>query len=539
MLKISGTQPAAEKADTPLLAALKKKSKVKKKKPAAKKTAKKTPAKAPTARKAKSAPGKKAKVAKAAVKTAPKPAPALRDVEVVPAQPVAKPTPAYRLPVNKYAPVYAQYIEDGHYQAIEPVLRARLMEEPQDAKALTLLGRCRLRQSDYAAAVRYLTEAELISDYDKQARRDLAEALDGMGRADEARALLMRTIRFKPTTWEFYWDYARLVEKPEDYAPFRDHCMDLRAEKPVSAAIDRAFARAATFADDFETAFAIYRNLVAKGTNTLTAQAKAAGADTLLEPADKTKKNDLAGGKGEVCLKAFKAAMASVDVPFFLMAGTVLGYIRDGKLLTGDKDVDVGVFEKDYDKPKIEAALRESGEFQIRRVDNHADRIRAIHSNGVWIDVFPYFTEGHRTWHAGTVARWWHEPFDLAPYMVEDTEFMIPADTDAYLAENYGPDWRIPNALFDVYNDAPNAEIMRPDFLRYQIWRKIHEGMTSRNWQKVQKYLGADPELLQENPWLIRLGALADHQISLMAAQTPESPAASAAAPVGQGGGQA
>ena len=465
---------------------------------------------------------KRAEKAKAAAgKTIPAPKPAKPAAPKAPeaGKPAPEPEPAKTAARNTTSTqgiaLYAAAIEQGEIERIEPLLRQQIAENPLSADAIGLLARCRLRLSDYAAAAPLYAEAESLRGYSKTERREWAEALDGMGRSDEARSLLLSAIRQNPTSWELYWDYAALVETQDHYAPLRDHCRDLIAQRPVSDAIERALAKAATLVDDFDTAYAIYRRLIAIATQKeIAAAAKAKGG--VLPKIEKVKSNDLAGGKGERCLIDFKAALEGIDVPFFLMAGTVLGYIRDGRLLEGDKDVDVGIFEKDYDKPRIEAALRASAKFQIKRVDDHADRIRAVHRNGVWIDVFPYYTEGHRTWHAGTVARWWHEPFDLKPYVVADTEFMIPADTEAYLEWNYGPDWRIPYSLFDVYNDAPNAEVMRPDFLLYSTWRKIFEGLKVRDWEKVLKYVTKDPSLIDANPWLFKLRLLAEQQLVLV-----------------------
>ncbi len=461
--------------------------------------------------------GKDKVLAKAPEPTRPAPQPPKAAPAPKPSSAAAEPAKAVVRPANSTPGIalYAAAVEQGEIERIEPLLRQHIDQNPLSADAIALLARCRLRVSDYAAAAPLSAEAESLRGYSKTERREWAEALDGMGRSDEARALLMSAIRQNPTSWELYWDYAALVESEAHYAPLRDHCRDLIAQRPVSDAIERALAKAATLVDDFDTAYAIYRRLIAIETDKVLAQA-AKAKDGILPMIEKKKSNDLAGGKGERCLIDFKEVLDGIDVPFFLMAGTVLGYIRDGQLLEGDKDVDVGIFEKDYDKARIEAALRASARFQIKRVDDHADRIRAVHRNGVWIDVFPYFTEGHRTWHAGTVARWWHEPFDQKPFVVEGTEFMIPADTDAYLEENYGPDWRIPYSLFDVYSDAPNAEVMRPDFLLYSTWRKIFEGLKVRDWEKVLKYVAKDPALIDANPWLFKLRLLAEQQLVLV-----------------------
>jgi tetratricopeptide (TPR) repeat protein len=377
------------------------------------------------------------------------------------------------------------------------------------------LGQCRLRANKPDEAAKLFQEAEALGGYVLEIRRNWGEALFNSGQRDKARSLLLASIDHTPKVWQLYWDYAAMVETREHHTELLERWQQrLMSPQPVSHAIERAVAKSATLADDFELAYSIYRRLVAYEIRKVS-EAWNAKPNSLIPKIIKPKKNELSDGKGETCLKDFKSALDHEDVPFFLMAGTVLGYVRDGALLPGDKDVDIGIFEKDYDRSRIENILKASGNFQIKRVDNNADRIRAVHQNGVWLDVFPYFKEGKRTWHAGTVARWWHEHFDLTDFEVDGVEFKIPANTEDYLEWNYGPDWRIPYGLFDVYEDAPNAEVLRPDFLKYSTWRKTFEALNVRDWAKVLKYVSKDPEIIAENPWMRHLQVMATKQNSL------------------------
>lgn len=399
----------------------------------------------------------------------------------------------------------------GEFEALERFSLERLSSDPADGQALALYASCRLRLNDPATAIEYHIEAEACGTFSIAQRREYAEALDMSGRTSDARRLLLGAMRQFPSAWQFFWDYAALIEQPEHYMAMHDLITDLRAAQKSHQALERSLAKGAILVGEFATAERIYRRLVAQQLKALQDKIKST-PDTALRKISRAKQNDLSDGKGERCLLDAKQALDGGGVPFFLMAGTVLGYIRDGRLLEGDKDVDIGVFERDYDKPKIIAALKDSGRFRIVRVDNHAERLRAIHRNGVWIDIFPYFSEGEKTWHAGSVVRWWHEPFDLAPYVLEGQDFMIPADTDAYLTWNYGPSWREPDSLFDVYKDAPNAEIMSPDHLRYFAWRKCFEGVRMHNWEKLIKILTDYPEIKNGNPFLDKLQHIAQEQ---------------------------
>ncbi len=78
--------------------------------------------------------------------------------------------------------------------------------------------------------------------------------------------------------------------------------------------------------------------------------------------------------------------LAELGVPFWLDQGTLLGVIREGKLLATDHDIDLGMWEEDYRKiaPALEARLKGPGrwletykphQLSIRLLDSDADII--------------------------------------------------------------------------------------------------------------------------------------------------------------------
>ena len=90
-----------------------------------------------------------------------------------------------------------------------------------------------------------------------------------------------------------------------------------------------------------------------------------------------------------VCLEGLQAALQQLQIPFVLIAGSLLGAVRSRSLLFCDDDVDVAVFEEDY--PRVLELLPErlgKAHTFSRRPWPGADRVRPRACPQVWIDVF-------------------------------------------------------------------------------------------------------------------------------------------------------
>lgn len=165
-------------------------------------------------------------------------------------------------------------------------------------------------------------------------------------------------------------------------------------------------------------------------------------------------------------LADLKKALDLHHISFFLISGTLLGCIREGKLLGHDKDIDVGVWdEHSYDE--LVHYLSTSGYFYIVPTrTKHLITLR--HVNGIVIDVFIHYREPNDYWHAGVKIKWHNSPFNLIKTEFLGESYLIPENYDLYLTENYG-DWRTPKTKFDSAVDTPNMEIIN------QVEMKIYQ----------------------------------------------------------------
>ncbi len=187
-----------------------------------------------------------------------------------------------------------------------------------------------------------------------------------------------------------------------------------------------------------------------------------------IEPASKPFDNSRTRG----ALLDFDDLCTGLGLEFFLVSGTFLGVVRDGAFIGHDHDIDVGVFEESVHDTLV-PALSNDANFHVTEVDYICLRksgangvqytfmdkpaiIRLAHRSGVSVDVFVHFLDRELAWHGSSVHRWDNLNFELGDYEFLGRSFKGARNFERYLAENYGPDWRIPKRSFNVNFDTPN-----------------------------------------------------------------------------------
>lgn len=179
-----------------------------------------------------------------------------------------------------------------------------------------------------------------------------------------------------------------------------------------------------------------------------------------------------------IALKDLKCCLNNANIEFFLISGTLLGCIREGALLGHDKDIDVGVWQKDVDVQELVVACRTSGLFYILPSSND-ELVVVRHVNGTTIDIFMHKQDSEGVWHFGGKCKWFNTPFNLTTRAFLDDEYLIPTDYNLYLTENYGPDWQIPKIDFDSALDTPNMHITDPKKMLIYLYKKLSSSSMS------------------------------------------------------------
>jgi tetratricopeptide (TPR) repeat protein len=136
-------------------------------------------------------------------------------------------------------------------------------------------------------------------------------------------------------------------------------------------------------------------------------------------------------------------------VTYFPVAGTLLGLHRSGGPLAHDRDIDIGVFASPGPGPDIASLLRADPRVMMARSARPGDRYFAIIHRGVAIDIFIHDVQhGHAncgvSYRPGDI-QWRFTAFGLQPGVIGGRQWNLPCPAERYLAESYGPSWKVPD----------------------------------------------------------------------------------------------
>jgi tetratricopeptide (TPR) repeat protein len=165
-----------------------------------------------------------------------------------------------------------------------------------------------------------------------------------------------------------------------------------------------------------------------------------------------------------LALRDLAEVMNSRGLKYFLVSGTLLGYVREGQLLSHDKDIDVGLigWENQYD---MCMALQETGLFTVGSefLRGHKSYYIPIRHNstGMWIDVFIYHMIGEKMVTGVDFFFGYRQTFAFTPFALKEIEFMgvkmyAPENAELNLEENFG-NWRVPDSSYISHLESPST----------------------------------------------------------------------------------
>lgn len=160
---------------------------------------------------------------------------------------------------------------------------------------------------------------------------------------------------------------------------------------------------------------------------------------------------------------------------FFFDMGTLLGIIREGRLLGHDLDVDIGVVVKDFETiEKIHNILIHNGceIFRTYRIDEIGVVEESFMYNNIKFDIGYYYTKNNQS----VIYLMYKDPenphsdgtlnvVELSCPLIESTtttlfkgeKINIPSNAEFYLEQRYGENWRIPDKNY-IYWKGPSAK---------------------------------------------------------------------------------
>lgn len=171
--------------------------------------------------------------------------------------------------------------------------------------------------------------------------------------------------------------------------------------------------------------------------------------------------------QGETIVKQIEAILRSSNLVYFATCGTLLGLIREKKLLKNDYDMDYGVLIKEQsDWNILKETLNTNGFKKIRDfvLDGRITEETYRSEQGVEIDFFGHFIEDDELCFY-SYDRLPDEDYptdeDWTTYILKNGrykgvkiittevgEVSVPEDAEDYLTYNYNDNWRIPDPTF-------------------------------------------------------------------------------------------
>jgi len=170
-------------------------------------------------------------------------------------------------------------------------------------------------------------------------------------------------------------------------------------------------------------------------------------------------------------------ALGRLNIPVFLSSGTCLGYLREGKFIDHDYDIDVGIFSKHYTPELVKEMEKENLHLYRTLGDKKTgmelsfrmpDTILGRHAK---IDIFLHYYEKdnkgkkYLSWFSYRYPEFKEKVHYRVPmFQIKEIEFMgikvyVPYPTINYIENHYGDDWMIPKKPFTeyIYHSSPKS----------------------------------------------------------------------------------
>jgi hypothetical protein len=183
-------------------------------------------------------------------------------------------------------------------------------------------------------------------------------------------------------------------------------------------------------------------------------------------------------------------ALRKAGVEAFPVYGTLLGAVREGRLIGHDSDADLG-YVSDHTHPvdvvresfRLQRSLADMG-YRTSRYSGAAIKVEVLEGDGSvrGLDVFGGFlADGHLNLMGEIRTPFRREwIFPLGTTTLEGRVLPAPADTDAFLTATYGPGWRVPDPAYKFETPASTHRRLNGWFRGTRVQREVWDRTYSR-----------------------------------------------------------
>jgi hypothetical protein len=212
--------------------------------------------------------------------------------------------------------------------------------------------------------------------------------------------------------------------------------------------------------------------------------------------------------QGWALLQTTLVQLAAQGIQAFAFGGALLGWVREGRLLPNDKDLDIVVPWPQFN-PAVEHLIAQG--WQPATTAVNADNFRCfIHpTRQITLDLFGYDFQAdvvYGGWwptglprEAGRLLRF--TPFELQQQQEPQGAYWAIAQPETVLEQLYGPGWREPDSGFDATLESPALEHFT-DYCRcwgllrlLEAWTQGHSGRFCRRLRVMQRRALDEPSL--------------------------------------------
>ena len=223
------------------------------------------------------------------------------------------------------------------------------------------------------------------------------------------------------------------------------------------------------------------------------ALAAIAPEDVPASPAPRIFSPDAARG----ALQHIRQILDAHHVPFFLAAGTLLGFVRTGAPLAHDRDVDIGVFQDEHGAPDIAGILRAHPSVLLAPSARPGDRYFSVRCRSVAVDIFLHArrTDAVRCGfsHDKGDIQWRFSPFTVTRACFDAMDWMLPSPAEQYLAQTYGEHWQSPDTGFASVVNSPALFEVNPFARAYYSVARARKCRLTGDHQKADALLARSP----------------------------------------------
>ena len=171
-------------------------------------------------------------------------------------------------------------------------------------------------------------------------------------------------------------------------------------------------------------------------------------------------------------LGQLKQTLEKDGIEPFLIFGSLLGPIRDGRFIPGDGDLDLGILGKKEFRRALDL-IQKSSNFKVRRIRRfeHESVKAEVHcKNGVKLDFKVFFSEqnGVTSWYTNNVGIVLKKTYPHT-LRIRKIEFLgqgvaVPEDPEKFLEWQYG-DWQTPDSYYSMITSGPIHGMEHRDFV--------------------------------------------------------------------------